>query len=83
MRKDLAPGPLSGFSRDLRDLSWLSTAQGVALLLLGVLILVVPELLALLVASVLILGGAVTLAAARRVRRARRAFDDMGRLFWD
>lgn len=83
MQADPGRSPLTRFSQDLRDLSWLYVAQGVALLLLGVLILIFPELLAILVAAFLIVGGAVTLAAGWRVRQARRSFDDLGRLFWD
>lgn len=83
MQADSGRSPLSSFSRDLRDLSWLYVAQGAALVLLGVLILIFPELLSILVATFLIVGGAVTVAAGRRVRRARRAFDDMGRMLWD
>lgn len=83
MSDDPGRGPLAAFSRDLRDLSWLYVAQGAALILLGVLILVFPDLLSILVATFLVLGGIVTLAAGWRVRRARRAFEDIGRLFWD
>ncbi|MGI6207738.1 MAG: hypothetical protein ACOYEW_05935 [Anaerolineae bacterium] len=75
--------PITRFSRDLQDLSWLYIIQGAALVLLGIMIVIFPELLAVLVASFLVVAGVLTLLTGLRVRRARRAFDEMGRLFWD
>ncbi|NPV09588.1 MAG: DUF3096 domain-containing protein [Anaerolineae bacterium] len=83
MRLSYGSGPVARFSRDLRDLSWLYLTQGASLVLLGILIVLFPELLAILVATFLIVVGVLTLATGWRLRRARRAFDEMGRLLWD
>ena len=72
--------PVARISRDLRDVSWLYLIQGVVLVLLGVLILIFPDLLAILVAAFLVIGGLLTMATGWRMRRARRAFDELSRL---
>lgn len=72
--------PVARISRDLRDVSWLYLIQGGGLVLLGVLVLVFPKLLAVLVAAFLVIGGLLTMATGWRMRRARRAFDDLSRL---
>jgi uncharacterized membrane protein HdeD (DUF308 family) len=76
----LGASPVTRISRDLRDVSWLYLIQGVALVILGVLIVIFPELLTILVAAFLIIGGLLTAAAGWRMRRARKAFDDLSRL---
>lgn len=74
------PSPVTLISRDLRDASWLYLVEGGGLVLLGVLILVFPELLAVLAAAYLLVVGALTMATGWRLRRARRAFDELSRL---
>jgi len=74
------PSPMTLISRDIRDASWLYLAQGVGLILVGILIVILPELLQVLVATYLIVVGVLSIAAGWRLRRARRAFDDLGRL---
>ncbi|MHB0875924.1 MAG: DUF3096 domain-containing protein [Anaerolineae bacterium] len=72
--------PVARISRDLRDVSWLYIVQGIALVILGVLILIFPELLSILVAAFLLVGGGLTVATGWRMRRARKAFDELSRL---
>ncbi len=80
---DPEKNPVVRLSRDLRDASRLYLAQGAALILVGLLILVFPELLSVLVAVYLVLAGLATLIVGWRLRKARRAFDELGRIFLD
>ena len=73
-------GPMARLSCDLRDVSWLYLGQGVALVLLGLLTVILPDLLTILVATFLVAIGLVTIVVGWRMRRARRAFDEISRM---
>ena len=74
---------MARFSHDLGEVSWLYILQGCALVLLGTLIVIFPELLAVLVAVFLIAVGALAIATGWRLRRVRRSFEDLGRSLWE
>ena len=80
MQSPYGLGPMARLSRDLRDVSWLYLGQGVALVLLGLLIVILPDLLTILVATFLVAIGLVTIVVGWRMRRARRAFDEISRM---
>ena len=73
------------FIKDAKDsvnsLIWQFFIQGILLILVGVLIVMYPQLLILLFAFVFILIGLGSLMVAMRIRRFRNKFDKFFNLF--
>ncbi len=67
-------GPRDYVREELSTLWWLYICKAVSLILLGITIIVWPELLAILAASFLIAAGSVLLLLAWRVRRIKRRY---------
>ena len=67
--------PLDYFTKELSALWLFYLLQGLSLILLGIAVVIFPELLAILVASVFIAIGILLLMLALRVRRVKRGYD--------
>lgn len=61
---------------------WFYLLMGINLILFAVLIIVFPELIALLVASVIMLLGALLVAAAIRMRKSQRKGRNWEQRYW-
>jgi uncharacterized membrane protein HdeD (DUF308 family) len=67
--------PLDYLTKELSALWWLYLLQGIGLILLGIAVVLLPELLTILAASFLIAVGSVLLLLAWRVRRVKRGYE--------
>jgi len=67
--------PLDYLTKELSALWLFYLLQGLGLILLGIAVVIFPELLAILAASVFIAIGIVLLMLAWRVRRVKRGYD--------
>jgi len=67
-----------GFAHTWRHQLW----QGVLFVLFGILILIMPQLLAVMVAGVLMLAGALLIVSAWNLRRLRRQYDGFRQAFF-
>ena len=67
--------PLDYVTKELSALWWLYLLQGFGLVLLGIAVVIFPELLAILAASFFIAVGIVLLMLAWRVRRVKRGYE--------
>ncbi len=62
-------------TKELSALWWLYLLQGIGLVLLGIAVVIFPELLAILAASFFIAVGIVLLMLAWRIRRVKRGYE--------
>lgn len=67
--------PLESLTHELSALWWFYLLQGIGLILLGIAIVVFPELLAILAASFFMAIGSILLLLARRVRRVSGRYE--------
>jgi uncharacterized membrane protein HdeD (DUF308 family) len=67
--------PLDYVTKELSALWWLYLLQGIGLVLLGIAVVIFPELLAILAASFFLAVGVVLLMLAWRVRRVKRGYE--------
>lgn len=67
--------PLDYLTKELLALWFFYLLQGLGLILLGIAVVIFPELLAILAASVFIAIGILLLMLAWRVRRVKRGYD--------
>ncbi len=67
--------PIEFLTKELSALWWFYLLQGLGLILLGIAIVVFPELLAILAASFFIAVGVSVLMLAWRVRRVKRGYE--------
>ncbi len=75
--------PLDHLTQELSALWWLYLIQGIALILLGVLVIIWPELLAILAAAFFIAIGVVLLSLGWRVRQVKRSYERFKRRLLD
>lgn len=75
--------PLDHLTRELSALWWLYLTQGLALILLGILVLIWPELLAVLAAAFFVAIGVVLLTLGWRVRQVKRSYERFKRSLLD
>lgn len=66
--------PLDYLTKELSALWWFYVVQGLGLILLGIAVVIFPELLAILAASFFIAVGSVLLILAWRVRRVKQGY---------
>ncbi len=67
--------PFDFLTKELSALWWFYLLQGIGLILLGIAIVIFPELLAILAASFFIAVGISVLMLAWRVRRVQRGYE--------
>ncbi len=67
--------PFDFLTKELSALWWFHLLQGIGLILLGIAIVIFPELLAILAASFFIAVGISVLMLAWRVRRVQRGYE--------
>jgi uncharacterized membrane protein HdeD (DUF308 family) len=67
--------PLDYVTKELSALWWFYLLQGIGLVLLGIAVVIFPELLAILAASFFIAVGIVLLMLAWRIRRVKRGYE--------
>jgi hypothetical protein len=70
------------YTKELSSSWWLYLLEGISLILLGVLILLMPQLLVGLAAGFLFLVGVLSVALALRVRRLRKRYEQWKRDWW-
>ena len=70
------------YTNEVSSTWWLYLLEGVCLILLGVLILLMPQLLVGLAAGFLFLIGVLSVALAFRVRRLRKRYEQWKRDWW-
>ncbi len=71
--------PLDYVAAELSALWWFYLSQGVALILLGIAVVIWPELLTFLAAAFFIAIGIVLITLGWRVRRVKRGYEDLKR----
>ena len=71
--------PLDYVTSELSYLWWLFLVQGLVLIVLGIAVVVFPQLLAILAAAFFIAVGLLLLAAAWRIRRVKRGYEHIKR----
>ena len=67
--------PLEYITKELAALWWFYLLQGIGLILLGIAVVLFPELLAILAAAFFIAVGSILLMLAWRVRRVTRGYE--------
>ncbi|HWQ15499.1 MAG TPA: hypothetical protein VNL77_22045 [Roseiflexaceae bacterium] len=71
--------PLDHLTAELSALWWFYLSQGLALILLGIAVIVWPDLLAVLAAAFFIAIGVVLITLGWRVRRVKRSYETFKR----
>jgi uncharacterized membrane protein HdeD (DUF308 family) len=67
--------PLDYLTAELSALWWFYLSQGLALILLGIAVIIWPQLLAVLAAAFFIAIGAVLIMLGWRIRRVKRSYE--------
>ena len=70
------------YTSEVSSTWWLYLLEGISLILLGILIIFMPELLIGLAAGFLCLVGVLSIVLALRVRRLRRRYEQWKRDWW-
>ena len=71
--------PLDYLTAELSALWWFYLSQGLALILLGIAVIIWPDLLAVLAAAFFIAIGVVLITLGWRVRRVKRSYETFKR----
>lgn len=71
--------PLDYVTAELSALWWLYLSQGLALILLGIAVIIWPDLLAILAAAFFIAIGILLITIGWRVRRVKRGYESLKR----
>jgi uncharacterized membrane protein HdeD (DUF308 family) len=71
--------PLDYVTAELSALWWLYLSQGLALILLGIAVIIWPDLLAILAAAFFIAIGILLITIGWRVRRVKRGYEALKR----
>jgi len=71
------------YTSEVSSTWWLYLLEGISLILLGILIIFMPELLIGLAAGFLFLVGVLSIALALRVRRLRKRYAQWKRDWWN
>jgi len=75
--------PLDYLTKELSALWWFYLLQGLGLVVLGIAVVIFPELLAILAASFFMVVGSVLLMLAWRVRRVKRGYEAFKQQMWE
>jgi uncharacterized membrane protein HdeD (DUF308 family) len=75
--------PLDYVTAELSALWWFYLSQGIALILLGIAVIIWPDLLAILAASFFIVIGAVLITLSWRTRKVKRSYESFKRSIFE
>jgi uncharacterized membrane protein HdeD (DUF308 family) len=71
------------YTNEVSSTWWLYLLEGIALILLGILIILMPEILVGLFSGFLLFIGIICLAVAFRIRRLRKQYETWKKEWWN